>query len=250
MAKLSKDQVAGTLHPRETLFVSGSIGALNSEILLPADGCASVALDLRGTFNLTISVEGTVDGVNWTLIPMRPLNSASPAYVAAVSGSGAGIWVGSIYGFRQVKARCSAWASGTATAVLSASNAPVDQSLSGAITTTVATTVGTAAAATTLTIGAAGAGLRHYLTYLSINRYAAAVLTAAATPVTVTTSNLPGALAYSFEADAAALGTMIRFREDFAQPLAASAANTATTIICPATPGVIWRVTAGYYVAP
>jgi hypothetical protein len=95
-----------------------------------------------------------------------------------------------------------------------------------------------------------GAGLRHYLTYLSINRFATALLTAAAAPVVVTTTNLPGALAFSFAADAAAQGTMDRWREDFSFPLAASAQATATTIVCPVTTGVIWRVTAGYYVAP
>lgn len=38
--------------------------------------------------------------------------------------------------------------------------------------------------------------------------------------------------------------------EDFNLPIATSAQATATTIVCPATPNVIWRVTAGYYVAP
>lgn len=49
---------------------------------------------------------------------------------------------------------------------------------------------------------------------------------------------------------AAAQGSIDRWREDFAYPIAASAQNAATTIVCPATTNVIWRVTAGYYVAP
>ena len=116
-------------------------------------------------------------------------------------------------------------------------------------TNTIGTSVGAAAAAVTLTLAAPGAGLRHYLTYLSINKFASALLVAAA-PVTVTTTNLPGSLAFSFPADAGAAGTIDRWREDFAYPIASSAQNTATTIVCPATTSIIWRVTAGYFIAP
>ena len=126
----------------------------------------------------------------------------------------------------------------------------MDQLLEGSVTPTLATAVGASGAAVTLTIASPGAGLRQYLTYLSINRFAAAVLTAAATPVTITTTNLPGSLAFTFPADALTLGQMDRWREDFAYALAGSAQGTALTIVCPATTGVIWRVTAGYYVAP
>jgi hypothetical protein len=66
----------------------------------------------------------------------------------------------------------------------------------------------------------------------------------------VTTTNLPGTLAFSFPADAAAQGTVDRWREDFAYPIASNAQNAATTIVCPATTNVIWRITAGFYVAP
>jgi hypothetical protein len=249
MAKLSRDLAAGTQHPRENLFIAGNLGAPNAEIIVDCDGSSTVALDLRGTFSLTVEVAGTVDGTNWTLIPLRPINLASVAYVAAVVGTAAGTWVGPCAGFRRVRARVTAYTSGTAVATLSASTAPIDQSLA-LIAPSIVTAVGAAAAAVTLTLPSPGAGLRHYLTYLSINRFAAAVLTAAAAPVTVTTTNLPGSLALSFAADAAALGTIDRWREDFAYPIAASAQGTATTIVAPVTTGVIWRLTAGFYVAP
>ncbi len=252
MAKLSTDLQTPnfTLHPRENLFVTGNLGALNAEIVEPCDGSSTVALDLRGTFNLTVEVSGSVDGVNWTLIPLRPVNAASVAYVAAVAGTAAGTWVGKCGAFRLIRARVTAYTSGAAAATLSASTALLDDTLQGTITNSVGTILGTAGAATTLTLTAPGAGLRHYLTYLSINRFATALLTAGAAPVAVTTTNLPGSLAFSFAADAAAQGTLDRWREDFAYPIAASAQNTATTIVCPATTGVIWRVTAGFYVAP
>lgn len=251
MAKLSKDLGTGaTLHPRETLFLAGVLGTLNAEIVVPADGAASLALDLRGTFSMTIEVSGSVDDVNWTPIPVRPLNMASLAYVAAVAGTAPGVWVGKCGAFKSIRARVTAYTSGSAVATLAADTAPLDDTLQGQVTPFIGTTIGSAAAATTLTLGAPGAGLRHYLTYLSINRFASTALTAGSAPVAVTTTNLPGSLAFSFAADAAAQGTLDRWREDFAFPIAASAQNTPTTIVCPATTGVIWRVTAGYYVAP
>lgn len=250
MAKLSRDLTAGVLHPRENLFISGTLGSLNAEVITDCDGCASVMVDLRGTFSLTIELSGTVDGVNWMPIPVKPVNAASKSYVAAIAGTAAGIWTGACAGYRSVRARCTAYTSGAAVVSLCGSVAPLDQSLDGIITSGIVTAVGAAAAAVTLTLTAPGAGLRHYLTYLSINRFASALLNAAAAPVTVTTTNLPGSLAFSFAADAAAQGTLDRWREDFAAPIAAAAQNAATTIVCPATPGVIWRVTAGFYVAP
>lgn len=256
MASLVRNILAGVLgspsllHPRETQFVSGNLGALNAEIITDCDGSGVVTLDLRGTFSLTIEVAGTVDGVNYTLIPVKPINMASKLYVAAVTGVAPGAWIGDCTGFRKVRARATLWTSGTATTTLIAGLGLADSSLDGAIAPAIGTIVGASGAATTLTIASPGVGLRPYLTYLSVNRFAAAVLTAAAAPVTVTTTNLPGALALSIPADAAALGTMDRWREDFAYPLATSAQATATTIVCPATVGVIWRITAGYYVAP
>lgn len=250
MAKLSTDYRTAVLHPREAIFATATLGALNAETIIDADGSSTVTLDLRGTFSLTIEVAGTVDGTNWTLIPVRPINVASVLYVAAVAGTTAGTWVGTCAGFRKVRARVTAYTSGAATTTLSASTAILDQSLSGMVTNSIGTATGASGAAVTLTLASPGTGLRHYLTYLSINRYAAAVLTASATPVVVTTTNLPCSLAFTVPADAAALGTIDRWREDFAYSIAASAQATATTIVCGATTGVIWRVTAGFYVAP
>jgi hypothetical protein len=51
-------------------------------------------------------------------------------------------------------------------------------------------------------------------------------------------------------AGAALQGTLDRWREDFSYPIAPAAQNTALTVVCPATPNVIWRVTANHYVAP
>jgi len=238
------------LHPRETLRATGPISALNAEVVVDCDGCASVALDLRDTFSGTIQVQGTIDGTNWTVIPVRPVNTAAVLYVVAVTGTAQGIWMGSCAGFVRVRAIATAWTSGSAVTTIAANIAPLDQLLVSRVTTSIGTTVGTAGAALTLTLAAPGVGLRHYVTYLAINRFATALLTSAATPVTVTTTNLPGTLAFTRPADAAPQGDLHTLREDFAYPIAAVAQNTATTIVCPATTNVLWRLTAGFYVAP
>lgn len=248
MAKLSTDLRSDTLHPREAIFSTAVLGSLNAETIIVSDGCATVTLDLRGTFSMKVEVAGTIDGTNWIPIPVRPVNVAAVAFVAAATAAGA--WVGQCAGYRMVRARCTAYTSGSATTTLAANNAQYDNLLFGPVTSGIGTTVGASGAATTLTLAAPGAGLRHYITYLAINRFAAAALTAAAAPVTVTTTNLPGTLAFSFAAEASPQGSLDRWREDFAFPMATNAQNTATTIVCPANTGVIWRVTAGFYVAP
>jgi hypothetical protein len=111
MAKLSKDLSAGALHPRETLFASGALALVNSEIALPVDGCATIIFDIRGTFNLEFIVEASVDNVNWQAIAIRPVNGF-PSYALRVSGSTPGTWTGSIAGFRFARARCSGFTSG------------------------------------------------------------------------------------------------------------------------------------------
>ena len=107
-----------------------------------------------------------------------------------------------------------------------------------------------AAAAVTLTLPAPPVGLFHHITRLIIQRHAAALLTAAATPVIVTTTNLPGSRAFSIPADAAAQGTVYSEIAEPATPMRSSATATATTIVCPVTTGVIWRVSADFITAP
>lgn len=227
-----------------------TLAAVNATASIVSDGSATVLLDMRGTFSCTVQVQGTVDGTNWQIIPMRALNVAAVSYVASITGTTQGTWVGQCAGFRQVRAIVTAYTSGSVSMVLTGSAGAFSDAAIGLTTPLLVTSVGASGAAVTLTLPSPGAGLRQYLTYLSVDRFAAAVLTASATPVTVTTTNLPGSLAFTFPADAAALGTLVREREDFAFPVAASAQATAVTIVLPATTGVIWRATAGYYVAP
>ena len=110
------------------------------------------------------------------------------------------------------------------------------------------TATGAANAGVTLTIPAAGAGLFHYITSIIIQRTATAALVGSATLV-ITTTNLPGSMAYSVGNAMAAGGTQNDLNLCLTgNPLKSSVANTATTIVCPV-PGaaVLWRITATYF---
>lgn len=111
------------------------------------------------------------------------------------------------------------------------------------------TNTGAANGAVTLTLAAAGVGLFHYLTHILITRNATAALAGTATLV-ITTTNLPGALAWSVGNAMIAGGTQIDLSLVLDSPLKSSVANTATTIVAPA-PGaaVLWRINAFYYTA-
>jgi hypothetical protein len=257
MAKLSRDFVASlgalaTLHPREDILGVGNLGSVNSEVIIAADGCNSVAVDLRGIFNGNFEVAGSVDGTNWQLIPVQPINQTAKSFVAAITGGIAGIWVGKCGFYRFVRVRCTAWASGLAVATLLATNGILDDALDRMLTTSIVTNTGAAGAAVTLTLPAPGVGLRQFLTYLSLNRVngTAAALTAAAGPINVTTTNVPGTLVISMANDALPAGGKESWREDFAFPIPANAQNTTLTFIAPAAPGAVYRLTAGSYNAP
>lgn len=246
MTKLSTDLRNGILHPRENLFASANIIALNGVVSCYADGASTVSLAVSGTYVGTLTVEGSFDGTNWDVVPVKPIN-AGGVYVLTLASAAVGRWQGSIGQFQQVRVRASAWTSGTASVFLMADNGVSDvtaflRSADQAATITAATGV-----AATLSIPAGGAGLYCYLSRLVIQRHTSAALTAGATPILVTTTNMPGSRVFSFPADAAAQGAMAQEIVEPATPLRMTATNTATTIVAPATTGVIWRITADWY---
>jgi hypothetical protein len=110
------------------------------------------------------------------------------------------------------------------------------------------TATGAAAAAVTASLPAV-VGQFHYIVALEITAYSTAARTGGATPVVVTSSNLPGNPAWTL-ASAAAVGTVDRYQALLAVPLRSSTVNAATTVACPAVTGIIWRVNASYLTAP
>ena len=82
---------------------------------------------------------------------------------------------------------------------------------------------------------------------ISVIRSATAALTASATPVLVTTTNLHGSPVITFGSDAGGIGVDKEQVLDFGGAgLAASAVSAATTVVCPVYTGVIWRVNVSY----
>jgi hypothetical protein len=110
------------------------------------------------------------------------------------------------------------------------------------VTATAATGV-----AVTLTLPAVAAQF-HYITSMEIEAYTTAARTGSATPILVTTTNLPGSPVFTF-ATAAAIGTTDTKTFQFTGPIKSATVNTATTIVCPATTGIIWRVNVSYLAA-
>ena len=93
------------------------------------------------------------------------------------------------------------------------------------------------------------AGQFHYIGSIVITKYFTVANAASATPLVVTTTNLPGSLAFSFGQPLGTVGTTDVRSDNFGFPLKSSVVNTATTIVAPATTGIIWRINVFYYAA-
>lgn len=220
-----------------------NLGLLNAEVLMDIAGEEFSCVDVRGTFVGTMIPYFTVDGTNWIALPI--FNRVTESYQQGITAVGV-YQVEIPTGAKRIKLQMTAYTSGLAIIAMTANvgNAiiytkPIPSNLH-------VTATGAAAAAVTLTIPSA-AGLFHYITNIKIEKFATALLTAAATPVIVTTTNLPGSRAYSMDASAQAAGTIIKERENCFPPLKSSAAGTATTIVAPVTTGCIWRISVDYY---
>lgn len=223
---------------------TASLVALNATQALDINGKAAVSVDLRsGASTCTVVFEATVDGVNYVALSALqgsvPITSFSPFGVANTQ------IIVAVTGYRSFRVRVSAYTSGSLTVAMRATLANYAITSIPLPATLCTTTTGVAGAAVTLTIPAGQAGLFHYITRLTVQRFFSSAGLAAATPTIVTSGNLPGPLAFSFPT-AGALGTMVSEVLEPAQPLKTNGAATVTTIICPAVADTIWRVTAQY----
>lgn len=225
--------------------ISQNISALNGEVVVDCFGIGSCGIDIRGTFSGTFVVQWSFNGTDFNTLPVM----VPTTEIFQVNITAAGSYVAHLpAATRRIRVLCIAYTSGTASVALRASSAENFMYAKPIPATSAVTNTGASGAGVTLTLAAPGAGLFHYITRLIIQRFAVAALTAGAAPVLVTTTNLPGSKAFSFPADAALQGTIYSEIVEPSQPLKSSAANTATTIVCPATTNVIWRVTADFYV--
>lgn len=101
----------------------------------------------------------------------------------------------------------------------------------------------------TLTLGAAGAGLFHYITHVRLTRSTTAAVVGSAI-LNTTTTNLNGRI-WQFGNAIVVGGTVIDADQEFAHPLRAAVANTVTTIVIPACgAAVVSSITVDFYTAP
>jgi hypothetical protein len=102
---------------------TGSIAALNAAVTLNVNGASGVAIDLRGTFVATVTFQGSVDGVNWTVLPAQPLGAVQNVNFVT-SAAAPGTWLIECAGCVQVRAIATAFTSGSVTVVLRAVASP------------------------------------------------------------------------------------------------------------------------------
>ena len=117
----------------------------------------------------------------------------------------------------------------------------------------IATTLSAANATVTLTIAAAGAGLFHYITsveIVNVNPTATAIAGSAVT-LAYTTTNIPGAPAWTAGNALAAGAEKVVERVSYPGGIKTTTAATATTFVAPAIgAGGLCRIMVTYYIAP
>ena len=223
---------------------TATLSALNATTVVDLNGKTVVAVDLRAAaFTGTVVFEATIDGANWFALT----GLVGTVTVSLVTGAGAvntQVIVG-VSGFRSFRVRVSAFTSGSLVVALRASMSDYAILATPSPAPFCVTATAAVNTAVTLTMAANPAGLFHLFTRIHIKRFFVTAGLGGATPTLVTTTNLPGSLAFSF-GTAGAIGTTLEEVLEPASPIKASAAATATTIVCPASTDTIWRVTAHY----
>jgi hypothetical protein len=245
-------------HP-EARRSTGILAALNAQLVHDVNGDNSAVIFIAGSLNATYNVQGSPDGTNFydlLAFPYAPGNFGAtlpqpgqPIVSEAVnSASLQRTLCVAVGGLQKIRVRLTAYSSGAPIVTI---NSDTADSLSPYVrdqraSTLMVTATGTVSTAVTATLPAV-AGLRHYIDRVSVVRSATAALTASATPVVVTTTNLPGTPALTFGSDAGGIGVDREQIFEFGGAgIATSAVNTATTIVAPVWTGVIWRVNVSY----
>jgi hypothetical protein len=246
---------------RERRSASGTLGALNAELVIDISGDESALVYVQSTsFIGTLEFTGLSDlgttnyfpvaaypysiGCAGGTIPLAGQPLLIDALVAANTSRVYSVPVGQL---RKLRVRASAYTSGSCVVTITSdTQAMLNTALNGKPSTLLISA--TAAVSTTVTATLpAVSGLRHIVDFIRVTRSATAALTAAATPVLVTTTNLPGSPVLTFGSDAGGIGVDKEAVLDFGSSgLAATALGTATTVVCPVYTGVIWRINVGY----
>jgi hypothetical protein len=231
--------------PRTDVRTAGVLAITNAEIVLALNGESTASVDIRGTFVATAIIEGSYDGINYFQIPM--FNPFSEVWLMNYTLPGFAE-IPNIAAFRLLRIRLTSFSSGSVSAVLNAS-------LGNGIVfakpfPTYITATGTAAISTgvSLSIPAPGPGLYQYITRVRISKYCGAVLTPAAVPTIVTSTNISNTPSFDFKTLGSQGDSEVLDIDFTGNPLKALAVNTAITLVAPVLTGAIWKITAFYYV--
>lgn len=239
----------------------GTLAALNAELVHDVNGdeSATIFINGTGTLNATYSIQGSPDGTNYADIlafPYGPFSvggtfpvPAQPIVSEAVNAATVQrLLCLNCGGLQKIRIRLTAYTSGSAAITINSDAcASIHPNvISQKAGTLNITATGAAGAAVTATLPAV-AGLRHYIDRISVIRSATAALTASATPVTVTTTNINGLPILTFGQDAGGIGVDRELILEYGGSGAGTLlVNTATTVVAPAYTGVIWRINVAY----
>jgi hypothetical protein len=104
--------------------VRGTIDANAETVTIATLGKGAVGVQLVGTMSGTITFEGSADGT--TYVGIRCLNAnTSVALAPATGATAAGLWQCAAGGLNQVRARATAWTSGSAAVTLQRGDGPL-----------------------------------------------------------------------------------------------------------------------------
>ena len=223
---------------------TATIAALAATVQVDVQGASIVGVDLRSAaFTGTVVFETTIDGTNWN----AALGIQGSGLISLVTGAGAvsAQFVVGVSGSRSMRIRCSAYTSGTLTVALRGTIADYATFALPVVAPLAVTATAAVNTAVTLTLPAPSAGLFHVVTRIQIDRFFVTAGLAGTTPTIVTSTNLPGTMAWSFST-IGAIGDLKSIIIEPSQPLRSSASGTATTIVCPASTDTIWRASAIY----
>jgi hypothetical protein len=240
---------------------AATLAAINAEVVhnLSGDASAVIYLNGTGTLNATYAVDGSADGVNYFPLLCYPYGTASLGgflpqsaqplvQETVVAATVIRALCTSVGGLQKVRVRLTAYVSGSYNVTINSDDCKSINPYANDLKAATLMVSATAAAATAVTATLpAVVGLRHYIDRIDVVRSATAALTAAATPVSVTTTNIPGLPVLTFGWDTGGIGVDKMQSLDFgASGMAAISSGTATTIVCPLYPGVVWRVNVVY----
>jgi len=246
---------------RERREAFGTLGSLNSELVIDTNGDESALVHISSAaFIGTLEFSGAVNSDSTIFVPVVAFPYAigcaggtvpssgqpllSDALVAANTSRIYAVPVGQL---RKLRVRVSAYTSGTCDcSIASDTQTPLNGAIASKPSTLFVTATGAVGVAVTASLPAVS-GLRHVLDFISVTRSSTAALASSATPVLITTTNLPGSPVMTLGQDSGGVGIDREVRLDFGSTgLAAVTLGVATTIVCPAYIGVIWRVSAAY----